>query len=39
MDRKSWLIPEEILKEYLETHKELFKTQIDEGKKNDHEKK
>lgn len=27
MNRKSWLIPYEILQEYLKTHKHLFKKQ------------
>jgi hypothetical protein len=27
LDKKSWLIPYEILKKYLETHKHLFKNQ------------
>lgn len=27
LNKKSWLIPYEILKKYLETHKHLFKNQ------------
>jgi hypothetical protein len=39
MERKSWLIPYDILQEYLKTHKDLFKTQIREGKDHDQKEK
>lgn len=36
LDKKSWLIPWEILKKYLESHKNLFEKEI--KKKDNHQK-